>query len=72
MNKQDKILTIVGLFLASFIIACFTLYAFTGTEPQALIMGVLGTGGLEGILCALIKIKRDKNTPDDKEGGTCG
>lgn len=62
MNTLDKILLTIGIFIALFIIACLVLFCIFQNEPVALISGVLGAGGVEAILCAVIQLrKKDKD-----------
>lgn len=65
MNTLDKILLIVGIFIALFIVSCLIIFCAFQSEPVALISGVLGAGGIEAILCAVIQIKKPKDNKDE-------
>lgn len=71
MNKIDRYLAIVGVFLGAFIVAMIVIYCVKGTEPQYLITGVLGAGGGECILCATITIA-DKLAENRRKRITAG
>lgn len=60
MKTLNRILIIVGVFLALFIISMIVIFCVYQSVPDTLIVGVLGSGGTECILCALIEITKNK------------
>lgn len=58
-------LTLLYIFLGCFAVACFIAWCVTGSEPQALIMGVFGGVGIESIVAGVIKVREKK---DDTAG----
>ena len=59
-------LTSLYIFLGAFAVACYISWCVTGSEPQALIMGVFGGVGIESIVAGVIKVKekKDKKTKE--------
>lgn len=49
------------IFLGCFAVACFVGWCVTGSEPQALIIGVFGGVGIESIVAGVIKVKEKKD-----------
>jgi hypothetical protein len=71
MRFLKIMLTILYIFLGLFTVACFVNWCVTGTEPQALIMGVFGGIGIESIVAGVIKVrekKDEKNEGIDSDG----
>ena len=69
MKKIDKILIIIGGFLAAFIICMIVLFCIFRETPDALIAGVLGGSGLEALICGAIKIINTIHDNDNQEVG---
>ena len=68
MRTLDKVLIIVGGFLAAFIIATVIIYTVNGWQYDTLIPCVVGSGLVETINTMLItvsKIKRGKDVTDN-------
>ena len=64
----DKVLIIVGSFLAAFIIATVIIYTVNGWQYDTLIPCVVGSGILETVNTMIItvsKIRGGKNVTDD-------
>lgn len=73
MRFLKTMLTTLYIFLGLFTVACFINWCVTGTEPQALIMGVFGGIGVESIVAGVIKVreKKDEKTEEaDADGST--
>lgn len=71
MRFLKIMLTTLYIFLGCFTVACFINWCVTGTEPQALIMGVFGGIGIESIIAGVIKVRenKDEKTEDiDSDG----
>lgn len=49
------------IFLGCFAVACYISWCLTGSEPQALIMGVFGGVGIESIVAGVIKVRENKD-----------
>ena len=69
-NTLDKILAIVGGFLAAFIISTIIIYIVKDWPYDTLIQGVVGVGGVESIAMAGIQIakyfkNKDKGDVED-------
>ncbi len=60
MRFLKTMLTTLYIFLGCFTVACFINWCVTGTEPQALIMGVFGGIGVESIVAGVIKVREKK------------
>lgn len=67
MKTLNKILIILGIFIALFIITMIILFCVFQSIPDTLVVGVLGSGGTECILCAIIEITKHKKE-DDNDG----
>lgn len=61
MRFLKAMLTTLYIFLGCFTVACFINWCVTGTEPQALIMGVFGGIGIESIVAGVIKVRENKD-----------
>lgn len=61
MKTLDKILICIGIFIGLFIIAMIVLFCIFQSIPDTLVIAVLGSGGTECVLCALITISKFKN-----------
>ena len=66
MRFLKTMLTSLYIFLGCFAVACYISWCVTGSEPQALIMGVFGGVGLESIVAGVIKVREKK---DEKTEG---
>lgn len=66
MKTLNKILIIIGIFLALFIITMIILFCIYQNIPDTLVVGVLGSGGTECILCAIIEIVKHKYKKEDE------
>ena len=66
MRFLKTMLTTLYIFLGCFAVACYISWCVTGSEPQALIMGVFGGAGIESIVAGVIKVKekKDKKTKE--------
>lgn len=60
-------LTSLYIFLGCFAVACYIGWCVTGSEPQALIMGVFGGVGIESIVAGVIKVREKKDEEADAE-----
>lgn len=67
MKTLNKILIILGVFIALFIVTMVVLFCIYQSVPDTLVVGVLGSGGTECILCAIIEITKRKKEDDDDE-----
>lgn len=56
MNKSDRILVVLGVFLLAFILTMIVTFWVKGAVPDSLIQAVLGAGGIESLALAGIKI----------------
>ena len=61
MRFLKTMLTTLYIFLGCFTVACFINWCVTGSEPQALIMGVFGGIGVESIVAGVIKVREKKD-----------
>jgi hypothetical protein len=61
MRFLKTMLTTLYIFLGLFTVACIINWCVTGTEPQALIMGVFGGIGVESIVAGVIKVMENKD-----------
>lgn len=71
MRFLKTMLTSLYIFLGCFAVACYISWCVTGSEPQALIMGVFGGVGIESIVAGVIKVrekKDEKNEEIDSDG----
>ena len=55
-NKIDRILKMLGIFVVAFVVVMIVTFWVKGSVPDTLIVAVLGSGGLEALFCAAIKI----------------
>lgn len=73
MRFLKTMLISLYIFLGCFAVACYISWCVTGSEPQALIMGVFGGVGIESIVAGVIKVRenKDENTEEaDAEEST--
>ena len=69
-NTSNLILTIVGVFILTFIITMIVIFCVKGSTPDVLIQYTLGAGGVEVLLLAAIKISKViKGEGGNLEGG---
>ena len=71
MKTLDKVLIIVGGFLAAFIIATMIIYTYNGWQYDTLIPCVVGGTVIEAINTMLItisKVKKGKDEESEVEG----
>ena len=61
MRFLKTMLISLYIFLGCFAVACYISWCVTGSEPQALIMGVFGGIGVESIVAGVIKVKENKD-----------
>jgi hypothetical protein len=61
MRFLKIMLTSLYIFLGCFAVACYISWCVTGSEPQALIMGVFGGIGVESIVAGVIKVRENKD-----------
>lgn len=61
MRFLKIMLTSLYIFLGCFAVACYISWSVTGSEPQALIMGVFGGVGIESIVAGVIKVREKKD-----------
>lgn len=61
MRFLKIMLTSLYIFLGCFAVACYIGWCVTGSEPQALIMGVFGGVGIESIVAGVIKVRENKD-----------
>lgn len=71
LNKLDKVLIGMALFLFAFILATIIIYTFNGWQYDTLITCVLGAGGIESIAGAFIQVAKykHKNESEENENG---
>ena len=69
MKTSNFILLVMGLFIVAFIVAMIVIFCVKGSVPDTLIQYTLGTGGVEALLLAGIKISKVRagNKPGEKE-----
>ena len=67
MKTLDKVLIIVGSFLAAFIIATVVIYTINGWQFDVLIPCVVGSGILETVNTMIITVSKIKKGKDDTE-----
>ena len=60
MRFLKTMLISLYIFLGCFAVACYISWCVTGSEPQALIMGVFGGVGIESIVAGVIKVRENK------------
>lgn len=68
MNKIDRYLLIMGIFLVLFIAAVFYVFLKVGSEPTVLVAGVVGAVIAEIIVLMRIKIGKPRQNYRDKNG----
>ena len=61
MRFLKTMLVSLYIFLGCFAVACYISWCLTGSEPQALIMGVFGGVGIESIVAGVIKVRENKD-----------
>lgn len=61
MRFLKTMLVSLYIFLGCFAVACYISWCITGSEPQALIMGVFGGVGIESIVAGVIKVREQKD-----------
>lgn len=61
MKTLDKILLILGIFVALFIITMIVTFFIFQNTPDTLITCVLGSSGVEVVMTALIQMKKNKD-----------
>ncbi len=66
MRYLKIMLTSLYIFLGAFAVACYISWCVTGSEPQALIMGVFGGVGIESIVAGVIKVKEKKGKKNEE------
>jgi len=67
LNKLDKVLIGMALFLFAFILATIIIYTVNGWQFDTLITCVLGAGGIESIAGAFIQVAKYKHKTDESE-----
>jgi len=65
MKTLDKVLIILGIFVAIFIVANLVIFCIFQSVPDTLISCTLGAGGVEVIMTALIQIRKKKENDED-------
>lgn len=65
MRFLKTMLTSLYIFLGCFAVACYISWCVTGSEPQALIMGVFGGVGIESIVAGVIKVREKKTRKNE-------
>lgn len=58
VNTSAKVLIILGAFLLAFVVCMIVIFWVKGSVPDTLIQCVLGSGGLECVALAGIKISK--------------
>lgn len=67
LNKLDKVLIALALFLFAFILATIIIYTVKDWQYDVLVSCVLGAGGIESLAMAFIQIAKYKHKKDDGE-----
>ena len=57
-KTSNVILALLGVFLVAFIVAMIVVFCVKGAAPDTLIQYTLGTGGVEALLLAGIKVSK--------------
>lgn len=57
-KTSNRILLVMGIFVASFIVAMTVIFCVKDSVPDTLIQYTLGAGGVEALLLAGIKISK--------------
>lgn len=60
LKTLDKVLIVLGTFMVAFVIAMIVTYWKFESVPDALIVGVMGSGSSEAILCCIIQCVNKK------------
>ena len=68
MRFLKTMLISLYIFLGCFAVACYISWCITGSEPQALIMGVFGGVGIESIVAGVIKVRENKDENTEEAG----
>lgn len=58
MNTSGKVLILLGVFLLAFVVTMTVIFCVKGMVPDTLIQCVMGSGGLECLALAGIKISK--------------
>lgn len=58
LKTSNTVLIVLGVFILAFIITMIVIFCVKGSTPDVLIQYVLGAGGLEALLLALIKVAK--------------
>lgn len=66
MKTLDKVLIIVGIFLAAFIISTVIIYTYNGWQYDTLIPCVVGSGLLETVNTMIITVNKIKHKTVDE------
>lgn len=66
MKTLDKVLVIVGIFLAAFIIATVVIYTYNGWQYDVLIPCVVGSGLLETVNTMIITVNKIRHKTVDE------
>ena len=69
MKTLDKVLIIVGGFLAAFIIATVVIYTVNGWQYDTLIPCVVGSGLVETVNTMIITVNKIKHKTGENEDG---
>ena len=69
MRTLDKVLIIVGGFLAAFIIATVVIYTVNGWQYDTLIPCVVGSGLVETVNTMIITVHKIKHKTGENENG---
>lgn len=60
MKTLDKVLIVLGVFLFLFVVSIEVMYYICRDVPESLVVGVLGCGGTECVLTAMITLGKHK------------
>lgn len=60
MKTLDRILLILGIFVGIFVVTMIVTFWVFQSVPDTLIIAVLGSGGTEAVMCALITLSKHK------------
>ena len=58
LNTSEKVLILLGVFLVVFIVCMIVIFCIKGSVPDTLIQYTLGSGGVECVVLAGIKISK--------------
>lgn len=67
LNKLDKVLIGLALFLFVFVVSTVVIYTINGWQFDTLITCVLGAGGIESIAGAFIQVAKYKHKNESEE-----